>query len=76
MRFVAVVLEREIGLPLPPAYRSFLEAAGRGRLDYSVRLPACEPEPLQASDDLYQLGRDDVGGADREAPAGTARHGR
>ncbi|MGA5149516.1 SMI1/KNR4 family protein [Streptomyces griseoincarnatus] len=54
-------LEREIGLPLPPAYRSFLAAAGGERLDYSVRLPACEPEPIQSFDSLYQLGRDDAG---------------
>ncbi|MFE9046224.1 SMI1/KNR4 family protein [Streptomyces sp. NPDC007818] len=54
-------LEREIGLPLPPAYRSFLEAAGGERLDYSVRLPACEPEPVQGFDDLHQLDRDDAG---------------
>ncbi|MFE7394565.1 SMI1/KNR4 family protein [Streptomyces sp. NPDC057582] len=46
-------LEREIGLPLPPAYRSFLVAAGGGKLDYSVRLPACAPEPVQGFDDLY-----------------------
>ncbi|MCY0934571.1 SMI1/KNR4 family protein [Streptomyces sp. H34-S4] len=55
------VLEREIGLRIPPAYRSFLEAAGGGKLDYSMHLPACEPEPLQGFDDLYQLGRDDAG---------------
>ncbi|MGI5484696.1 SMI1/KNR4 family protein [Streptomyces lavendofoliae] len=55
------VLEREIGLSLPPAYRSFLDAAGGGRLDYSVRLPACEPEPLQGFDSVYQLGRDAAG---------------
>lgn len=54
-------LEREIGLPLPPSYRSFLEAAGGESLTYSVRLPACDPEPLQSFDDLYQLGRDDDG---------------
>ncbi|MEV4976671.1 SMI1/KNR4 family protein [Streptomyces scopuliridis] len=54
-------LEREIGLSLPPAYRSFLEAAGGEKLDYSVRLPACEPEPVQRFDDLYRLGRDDAG---------------
>lgn len=51
-------LEREVGLPLPSSYRSFLEAAGGESLMYSVRLPACEPEPLQSFDDLYQLGRD------------------
>ncbi|MFE4177272.1 SMI1/KNR4 family protein [Streptomyces sp. NPDC056909] len=54
-------LEREIGLPLPPAYRSFLEAAGGEKLDYSVRLPASEPEAVQGFDDLYQLGRDNAG---------------
>lgn len=55
-------LEREIGLALPPAYRSFLEAAGGGKLDYLVRVPACEPEPVQSFDDLYQLGSDSAGG--------------
>ncbi|AWW41850.1 MULTISPECIES: SMI1/KNR4 family protein [Streptomyces] len=54
-------LEWAIGLPLPSSYRSFLEAAGGKRLTYSVRLPACEPEPFQSFDDLYQLGRDDDG---------------
>ncbi|MEU8763195.1 SMI1/KNR4 family protein [Streptomyces sp. NPDC048659] len=54
-------LEREVGLPLPAAYRSFLEAAGGERLDYSVRLPACEPEAVQGFDELYGLGRDDAG---------------
>ncbi|WP_340557136.1 SMI1/KNR4 family protein [Streptomyces sp. GSL17-111] len=54
-------LEREIGLPLPSAYRLFLEAAGGDKLDYSVRLPGCEPEPIQGFDDLYQLGRDATG---------------
>jgi hypothetical protein len=53
-------LEREIGLPLPPAYRSFLESAGGEKLDYSIRLPACDPEPVQSFDNLYQLGRDDA----------------
>ncbi|MEU3838419.1 SMI1/KNR4 family protein [Streptomyces sp. NPDC028635] len=55
-------LEREIGLPLPRSYRSFLEAAGGGNLTYSVRLSACDPEPLQSFDGLYQLGRDSDGG--------------
>jgi hypothetical protein len=55
-------LEREIELPLPSSYRSFLEAAGGESLTYSVRLPACEPEPVQSFDDLYQLGRDGDGG--------------
>lgn len=54
-------VERETGLSLPPAYRSFLETIGGGRLDYSVRLPACAPEPVQGFDDLYQLGRDRAG---------------
>ncbi|MGW2203206.1 SMI1/KNR4 family protein [Streptomyces sp. NPDC001774] len=54
-------LEREIGLPLPRSYRSFLEAAGGECLPYSARLSACDPEPLQSFDDLYQLGRDDDG---------------
>lgn len=54
-------LEREVGLPLPTAYRSFLEAASGRSMEYSVRLAACEPEPLQNFDDLYQLGRDGDG---------------
>ncbi|MFJ6564255.1 SMI1/KNR4 family protein [Streptomyces sp. NPDC091412] len=54
-------LEREIGLPLPSSYRSFLETAGGESLRYSVSLSACEPEPFQSFDDLYQLGRDDDG---------------
>lgn len=54
-------LEREIGLPLPSPYRSFLEAAGGESLTYSVRVPACDPEPFQSFDDLYQLGRDEDG---------------
>lgn len=54
-------LEREVELPLPSSYRSFLEAAGGESLTYSVRLPACEPEPVQSFDDLYQLGRDGDG---------------
>ncbi|MFD4370749.1 SMI1/KNR4 family protein [Streptomyces sp. NPDC058486] len=54
-------LEREIGLPLPPPYRSFLAEAGGSGFPYSVRVPACEPEPFQSFDDLYQLGRDDEG---------------
>jgi hypothetical protein len=54
-------LERETGLPLPPAYRSFLAAAGGEKLDYSVGLPACEPEPVQSFDSVYRLGRDDAG---------------
>ncbi|WDN56036.1 SMI1/KNR4 family protein [Streptomyces clavuligerus] len=55
------ILERETGLLLPPAYRSFLEAAGGGRLEYSVLLPACEPEPVQEFGDLFHLGRDRAG---------------
>ncbi|MEV7239574.1 SMI1/KNR4 family protein [Streptomyces sp. NPDC051020] len=54
-------LEREIELPLPALYRLFLEAAGGGSFPYSVRMPACEPEPFQSFDDLHQLGRDDKG---------------
>ncbi|MCO4695371.1 hypothetical protein LRR80_01421 [Streptomyces sp. RO-S4] len=54
-------LEQEIGLPLPSEYRSFLAAAGGDKLDYSVHLPACAPEPVQSFDSLFQLGRDDAG---------------
>lgn len=53
--------EREIGLPLPTSYRSFLEAAGGTSLAYSVPLPECEPEPLQSFGELHRLGRDSAG---------------
>ncbi|MGA5295336.1 SMI1/KNR4 family protein [Streptomyces koyangensis] len=54
------LLEAGTGLPLPAAYRAFLEVGG-GRLEYAVRLPACAPEPLQSFDRLYRLGRDEHG---------------
>ncbi|MFB6784591.1 SMI1/KNR4 family protein [Streptomyces sp. NPDC056352] len=54
-------LEREMGLPVPSSYRSFLEESGGGSLLYSVHVPESEPELLQSFDDLYQLGRDDKG---------------
>ncbi|WP_199549914.1 SMI1/KNR4 family protein [Streptomyces sp. N35] len=54
-------LEREVGLALPQSYRLFLSEACGTSLPYSIRLPACEPEPLQSFDDLYRLGRDDKG---------------
>ena len=69
-------LEREIGLPLPTAYRSFLAAAGGERLNYSVRLPACEPEPVQSFDSLHQLGRDDAGEYGWGTLLGEYRHSR
>lgn len=49
-------LEREIGLPLPPAYCSFLASAGGEMLDYSIRLPACDPEPVQSFDNVPLIG--------------------
>ncbi|MDN3029517.1 SMI1/KNR4 family protein [Streptomyces sp. S.PB5] len=55
------VLEQETGAPLPASYRSFLEAAGGASLSYTVRLPACEAEPLQSFDELHRLGRDGSG---------------
>ncbi|MEU8507771.1 SMI1/KNR4 family protein [Streptomyces brevispora] len=54
-------LERETGAPLPSSYRSFLEAVDGEGFNYSVRLPACEPEPVQSFDALYHLGRDSEG---------------
>lgn len=51
-------LETEIGLPLPKAYLSFLEAAGGSSLGYSVHVPDGGPEPFQSFDQLYRLGRD------------------
>ncbi|MFE2095287.1 SMI1/KNR4 family protein [Streptomyces sp. NPDC059460] len=54
-------LEREMGLPVPSSYRSFLEESGGGSLPYSVHVPESEPELLQSFDDLYQPGRDDKG---------------
>ncbi|MFB8415732.1 hypothetical protein ACFC63_09510 [Streptomyces albidoflavus] len=54
------LLEAETGLPLPAAYRAFLEVGG-GRLEYAVHLPACAPEPLQSFNRLYRLGRDEHG---------------
>ncbi|MEU6371845.1 SMI1/KNR4 family protein [Streptomyces sp. NPDC046909] len=56
------VLEREIGLPLPAPYRSFLEAAGGSALEYAVHLSECEPEPFQSFNELHSLGRDSSGG--------------
>ncbi|MEU6109683.1 hypothetical protein ABZ853_14925 [Streptomyces albidoflavus] len=54
------LLEAETGLPLPAAYRAFLEVGG-GRLEYAVHLQACAPEPLQSFNRLYRLGRDEHG---------------
>lgn len=40
-------LEGEIGCPIPPAYRSFLEVANGGTLVYSVRVPpGSDGEPI------------------------------
>ncbi|QIP83279.1 SMI1/KNR4 family protein [Streptomyces sp. Tu 2975] len=69
-------LEREVGLPLPPTYRSFLTAAGGERPDHSVRLPACAPEPVQSFDSLYQLGRDEAGEYGWGTLLGEYRHSR
>jgi hypothetical protein len=50
-------LEGEIGQPIPPAYRNFLEVANGGTLLYSVRVPpGPEGEPISFCD-LYRLGR-------------------
>ncbi|MEU7377231.1 SMI1/KNR4 family protein [Streptomyces albidoflavus] len=54
------LLEAGTGLPLPAAYRAFLEVGGAG-LEYAVHLPACAPEPLQSFNRLYRLGRDEHG---------------
>ncbi|MEV5989640.1 SMI1/KNR4 family protein [Streptomyces sp. NPDC052051] len=69
-------LEREVGLPLPASYRSFLEAAGGATFPYSVRLLACEPEPFQSFDDLYRLGPDDDGEYDWGTLLGEYRRSR
>jgi hypothetical protein len=50
-------LEGAIGQPIPPAYRSFLEVANGGTLEYSVRVPpGPDGEPISFCD-LYWLGR-------------------
>jgi SMI1 / KNR4 family (SUKH-1) len=54
-------LENEVGRPIPPAYRSFIEVANGGALPYSVRVP---PEPHggpTSFSDLYRLGHDEHG---------------
>ena len=54
-------LEGEIRQPIPSAYRSFLEVANGGALQYSVRVPpGSEGEPISFCD-LYRLGRDKQG---------------
>jgi hypothetical protein len=54
-------LEGEIGRPIPPAYRSFLEMANGGTLEYSVRVPpGPDGEPISFCN-LYRLGRVDHG---------------
>lgn len=54
-------LEGELGRPIPPAYRSFVEVANSGTLEYSVRVPpGPEGEPISFCD-LYRLGRDEHG---------------
>lgn len=55
------VLEREIGQTIPRAYRSFLEVANGGTLEYSTRVPpGAEGEPVSFSD-LHRLGPDQHG---------------
>jgi SMI1 / KNR4 family (SUKH-1) len=52
-------LEADLGQPIPPAYRSFLEVANGGALEYSVRVPPGPGgEPISFCD-LYRLGRDE-----------------
>jgi hypothetical protein len=54
-------LEGEIGQPIPPAYRSFLEVANGGALEYSLLVPpGPECEPISFCE-LYRLGRDEQG---------------
>lgn len=36
------LLEREVGAPLPPPFRAFLDRANGGRLDYAFDVPAGE----------------------------------
>jgi hypothetical protein len=52
-------LEAEIGYPIPPAYRAFLEVAHGGSLDYSVRVPPGPDGEIIAFSDLYRAARDD-----------------
>jgi hypothetical protein len=53
--------EGEIGQPIPPAYRSFLEVANGGVLEYSVRVPpGPDGEPISFCN-LYRLGRVEFG---------------
>jgi hypothetical protein len=54
-------LESEIGQAIPPAYRSFLEVANGGTLEYSIRVPpGPKGEPIGFSN-LHLLGRDQHG---------------
>jgi hypothetical protein len=54
-------LESETGQAIPPAYRSFLEVANGGTLEYSIRVPpGPEGEPIGFSN-LHLLGRDQHG---------------
>jgi hypothetical protein len=59
-----------------PRTARFLGDAGGERLDCPVRLPACEPEPLQGFDDLHQLGRDGAGEYGRGTLLGEYRRSR
>lgn len=55
------VLEREIGQAIPPAYRSFLEVANGGTLEYSTRVPPSPEGDLVSFSDLHRLGPDQHG---------------
>ncbi|MGW5688540.1 SMI1/KNR4 family protein [Nonomuraea sp. NPDC003754] len=56
------LLEQEIGLSLPEAYRRFLEAAGGSQLEYALDFPVDEPDSeVLGFAELYQLGRDEDG---------------
>jgi hypothetical protein len=57
----AEALEREVGRPVPPAYRRFLETAGGGSFDYGTDVPPGSGGEILSFDELYRLGRDDDG---------------
>lgn len=54
-------LERELGRPLPAAYRAFLEVANGGQLDYAIRVPNEPDGEVTCYSDLYALGCGDDG---------------
>jgi SMI1-KNR4 cell-wall len=55
------VLEREIGQAIPRAYRSFLEVANGGILEYSTHVPPRPAGDPVSFSDLHRLGSDQHG---------------